>query len=328
MELMIANQTVFGTAVTPTKSMPILNGAEIPSAIQEIYRSLIGNDKSLQNKGKQGRKKLSFPVHCELDPITHMMAMYSFSGKYNYAVDTPVAGANTHTFKLADAAAEYEQIHQIGQTWTEYDPITDNLYTADSVAVDGFELTAQPDSSLSMTYNCVARAVVETGSPETFVNPNLTLGFDYYNSLLKVGVLASEVTLPMTNLNISAKRGLIELYKGQEKICRRFVQESGKLAITGSFNISRLDSERAALKAAVDAGTKFSIKVLCTTAAYVTGTTPYQFALNLKEVLLSNRKLARSVGEDIETYDFDCGYESETDTFEVTMVNAETDLLA
>jgi hypothetical protein len=318
-------QTAWGTGDTPTIPMPIVGGGGADKD-QVIFASERVNADGTANTPKGGSYTYKVPLNYELDPISCIGPFYNLFGKYTYAVDTPVVGANTHTFKFADSAAEFATIHQKGMTNEFYDPSTGNSYTYDSCAINSAAFTTPQDSVIPVALEIFAREETEGSSGETYTPPAGKYILTNYMAALTGGVLSSEVSIPIYDLTFNITRGLVPRHNLTDKDAKRWNQPNNTLVVGGTFKVSREDSERTAIKTAHDSITEQSLIVTYTSDQIITGSTPYSVTFAFQEAFYTKRSAEEQENEEMEMYEFVAAKESISSNVICTVVNAETTL--
>ena len=324
--MMMGKQTVRGTAVTPTYSVPILNDV-IPTEKAEPITSKRRNQNNLTNIPQKGSINVEFPTEHELDPISCLPLFASMFPKYSFSGPGAV---KTHTFKPADDSTEYASIHTSGWTEEFYNAITGNSYTVLGASAKSLNIAMPKNSVIPLSLAWMARSVTEGASGETFTAPDGALLFNNYEASLSAGSIGSEVAIPIYDLTIKADMALE--YKhvrgaGASRYSAKVKLALNGLSISGTFKMSREDSERAAVKSAHDNFTEQSLIITYTSPENIPGSaTPYSVSFAFQEVVYTLLERAEENNEDMETYTYAVGFGNDSDNVIITVVNGEADM--
>jgi hypothetical protein len=203
--LYVAPQTVRGTAVAPTIQIPFIDGGWTDEPIF-MASEVVGADRTPSGK-RLGYYQYKLNVDCHFSAKGHDLLMKYHYAKYGFVADDLESGANSHTHKYADAAAEFLTAFTKGFT-LEGGGI-DKFYTFEDCAVNSFKVTTPKPGMLMISYEIFAAEKTEASSltgSGTSVSP-LVL-FTNFMVELKVGADAGEVIQSLHALEYESTRGL------------------------------------------------------------------------------------------------------------------------
>jgi hypothetical protein len=279
----------------------------------------------MKSELKKGRTEYGISIPIELTASGPEILFKNLFGKYTFAADTPVAGANTHTFTLADLPAEFLDMWTEGLTLEGGD--NGVFYTMDSCAVNSWALSlASVPGYISSVFEVLIRDVSEDTTGETYSPSAVDLGFTTQQLDVSVGVDGSEVSIPWEDFTFNFIRGLRGKTKGQDEFTSKWTSGEEGIDINGTLKIDVSDTERAAIKDDLDNGDEFSTIITLTSDIMVTGSTPYSMAIDIPEGKFDNVTLEGDGSERLETYSFMAGQSGGSAPITLTIVNGNATL--
>lgn len=308
----VAEQSAFGTPeTTGFKPLPIAGGATVGYNGAD-FKSLRSSASTATRISRKGNYHWALTLQLELDASNFIFVLKNFLGKYDYTVDTPVAGANQHVCSLATTAAEKAQLSKAGFT---LETGGDGKYFIwDSCVITSMEFGEIEQGVIPVTVNVLAREKAEAGTSNggSFApNPDAQV-FDTLQTEFKVGVDGSEVIQPFTMTGLSLDRGVTAHHRASANTALEFTL--GEFTeISGTFEIEVGDTERAAVLDDFLNSDEASVIITYTSDQIITGSTPFSLTLDMAECKITVLDPRTDEHRRWEKFGFECGTESGTD---------------
>jgi len=204
-----------------------------------------------------------------------MLLLKHAMGNYAYAVDTPVAGANRHTFSLAETLPAGLTIEL-----SKGDVDTGEVFLYTGCKVDTFGMSLTTEGVLTFTAGLIARneAPGQTAKDSTPDYPGeLPIKWHYMTTML---VAANDLSSKLRAFDVTINNNLERRYNMD-----RFTAEpvpGAMREITGNVTVE-FDSDAVAAGGSYDdllnAVTGVLSLVMSSGTLYITGTTPYKFTI-------------------------------------------------
>ena len=217
-----------------------------------------------------------------------------------------ITGENEHKHELADTTALINVMLKEGFSLEA--EVEGTWFMAESCAINSMNIKlSQVDSLATVEFDFRARTVTEATHGGNYNPSPINLGYDGFQIVLSAGVLASEVAQEIRTFTLNFNKGVEHFHKGTSDRYAKYYTSADNYTIDGEFQINLSDSQRTAVKAAMDNNTTWSIKVICTSDQIVSGSTAFETDIELKEVKLANMTPADDNYISQETYKFMAG---------------------
>ena len=236
-------------------------------------------------------------------------------GGYSFTADTPVAGANTHVFTLANDLPTGLAV----QICKGNIPAA-NSYFYSGVKVNTLEFMFTPEEIVQMTAGLIARTetVDASGTPT------------YPSDLPVLWHFSGKLTLAGTaSLDFDSGRILVD-----NNLRRRFLMSNrtsnpdrgGVRSITGEATV---EFDSVALYDKYIGATTGALALTYTSDSFVTGATPYSLAFSMPKIQLTGTSpVVEGDGPILVNYPFMALHSGSTDdALKITVVNAEATLV-
>ncbi len=267
----IGREATRGVGVDPTYWLNALSFgfADVPThALSEAsFGGIWGGDQSpvtlLHAEGE-------FDV--ELGDQSFGLVLYALFGTLSTDADTPVADAYTHNYTLANTN------QHTSLAISTIDPIGQFIY--ELAMIDTFELIVEPDAIVHYTVNFMSKGsqdsggqVSSFGGEQKFVGRHLTLSYAATTGALPgTSVDAKSLTLRIEkNTEIN---NVLSTVQPEDVLNKRF-------NITGEFT---LNYEDRTFLDFVKNGTTRALRIDLTHTNFITGSTAFQFTIDLSKV--------------------------------------------
>jgi len=319
---LLGAQTAWGTPVTPTLSISVTGGSyqfeDTPIKSAQV------NPNTSENESRKGFYHISGTLETEFSASQHDILLKHFFGDYTFTADTPVVGANTHLHKLTSTSADKVDIFEEGLTLEVGSD--GKWFTFNSVVITSFTLTVEAPGIITMNYDWMAKDYTEAASGETFAPIATSKMFDNFQIGFQIGVLASEVTVPVSTFSITGNRGTAAKYGDiSQNTPTKFVP-GDVTPIQGDFTVEVSQATRAAIKSAFDNSTEQSVILTLTSDVLVTGSTYYTTTIAVKECKLVTLEPGIETSDRVEKYTFILGKDDQSDQITITNINGDATL--
>jgi hypothetical protein len=313
---MVKAQTVRGTPVTPDITIPITDYIN-PAHVSENFVSGRLYDNYAKGESRKGSVYKTFDIATELSAVDTLILFKYLFGKYTFTADTPVAGANTHLFELATLVADKTTIWDKCMT-AEFGRDA-KYYTLQDVAVSGLAITIPVPGMIPAVFSCLGNESSEAASGETASISAGSLVMDNLQAVIKAGVAASEVVIPIYDATFNLNRGLTAKRLATSTTPDLWVP-APKLDCNGTFKIGVEETERAAVLDDLNNSDEVSLIYEYTSDQIVTGSTAYKVTIAVKEAKYTGVAPDHSEMGDHETYTWEFGRESVASGLTVTVI--------
>lgn len=235
-------------------------------------------------------------------------------GGYAFQADTPAAGANTHTFTLADTLPSY------ALEISKADVPTGKTFLYEGCKMNTLVMGIEEENPLSLVMGIIA----QKETPNTTASGTPT----YPDWLPILSRFTGTLTLAGT-ASLVYKSGTINL---DNKLARRFLlsqltkepKRDGKRMVTGT---AILEFDDLNLYDKYKAGTPGSLGVVFTSDTLITGTTYYTMTISMPNIYLTGRTpTVNSEGVVEAPFDFHSIYGTSSDALSIIIVNTEATL--
>lgn len=237
-------------------------------------------------------------------------------GGYAFAADTPVAGANTHTFTLSDTLPTGLSIEI-----SKGNIPSGDVFLYQGVKVNTLEFDLTPDEIIQLTCGLIAQTETADGaaSGSPTYPSDLPVEWRYAGSL----TLAGETTLDFEAGKIALDNMLRRRFLMHDTT--REPDRDGRRKVTGEAVV---EFEDLALYNKYVAGTTGTLALTYTSDEFVTGATPYSMAITMPKIQLTGLPPEVSgEGPITITWPFLSLHDgTSTDALTIAIVNGETTL--
>jgi hypothetical protein len=227
--ILAGQQTATATPVTPALSLP--NTEWGLDYTPTNFSSAQVNDTQVVSEPRQGWYHYAGDIGTEVGASGLDILWKSLLGKYTFAVDTPVAGANTHTHTMATSAAEFLDMHTEGLTIEAGSG--DIFLTYDTCAVSSVTLDMPAPGFMTATWSIVGREETQDTTGETHAPASVTTMIDNFMVTFSV----NSVTQPLRTFNMTIDRALEGDWINTAKTIQKWRSGGDFDPITGSFEI-------------------------------------------------------------------------------------------
>lgn len=325
----LIKQTAWETAITSglapvavTDKVDVTyNGGDFKASVKRVSGAA--------NIARKGRYSYGLTVPMHLDGTDSASWFKEFFGEYSFSADTPVASANTHAINETSTAAEINQILKNGLTFGGYSTLDSKGFHYDSCVITGLEIPTLEEGTYPFIATMMAReetaaTISTTGTVAPPSQMFTTLQID-----LKVGVDASEVSLPITFVSWKAeKSGIAPAYRASSNLAKQWsMGDDGELLVSGQFQIEVSDTEYAAVIDDFNNSDLASVQLIFTSDQIVTGSTPYALTIDMPECKYTVKSMETDGYLRYITFDYEAGISSESkDLLTCSFVNGASTL--